>query len=241
MSTHPAWTVARAQLRTALPMIAGYWAIMVSVYATIVTIVVTVGTADVSIWATSGGSAPKYFLSALGVMLTGVFLPVYVGNGVTRRHFALGATAYLVAVAAFYAVIMAVGYAVEHPIYSAEGLLSIQTDPYPVQSFGDGLATLVAEFFVGMAYLCSGWLIGSAFYRLGTWWGIALIPVSSLPAIVSEVGFNSLWAGYGINRGFGWQTPHLVVGVLIAAASIAAAWAVNFALIRNAPMRKVSG
>jgi hypothetical protein len=241
MSTNPMWTVARAQLRTALPMIAAYWAIMLSVYAVIVSAVAAFGQADVSIWATSGGSAPKYFLSALGIMLTPSFLPIYVGNGVTRRYFALGASAYVVAVAAFYAVMMAIGYAVEHPIYAANDLLAIQTDPYPVQSFGDGLAAMVAEFFVGVAYLCSGWLIGSAFYRLGTGWGIALIPVASLPAVVSEIGFNALWAGYGINKGFGWDTPRLPVGVLIAAASIAVGWAANFALIRNAPMRKVSG
>lgn len=241
MSFQTAQVVARTQLRAGLPMVAGYWAIMLTVYAVIITVVVAVGDTDVSIWATSGGSAPKYFLLAVGVMLTTVFLPTYVGNGVTRRDFALGASLYNLAVAGVYAVLMTLGFLVEHAIYTSADLMGGLTDPYPVRALGDGLETFVAELLVGLAYLCSGWLMGSCFYRFGSWWGIGLIPVTVLPAVVTEVGFDSLWLGYGINNGLGIERPPLAVGALMAIAAIAAAWLVNFALTRAVAIKKVSG
>jgi hypothetical protein len=241
MSTHLAWTVARTHLRAGLPMITSYWAIMASVYAVIVVPVATWGTPDVSIWATSGGSAPKYFLLALGIMVTTVFLPIYVGNGVTRRHFAFGASVYVIWVAAIYAVVMAIGYVVERPLYVANDLIAGLEDPYPVQSFGDWLTVLVAEALVGLVYLCVGWFLGSAFYRLGALWGIAVTPLAALPVVATEMGFDALGAGYGLNRAFDLEPPPLAVGVLIAAASFAVAWAANYALIRAVAINKVSG
>jgi hypothetical protein len=241
MTTSTPWLVARTQARAGLTTVAGYWAIMITIYAVIITIVVSVGDTDVSIWATSGGSAPKYFLLAIGVMLTTAYLPGYVGNGVTRRDYALGASLYVLAVAAVYAVIMTLGFLVEHAIYSSADLMGGLEDPYPVRSLADGLGTLVAELFVGIIYLCCGWLMGTCFYRFGAWWGIGLIPVTLLPVVVTEVGFDSLWLGYGINNGLGIERPALAVGVLMAAVSVAAAWFVNFALIRAVAIKKVSG
>jgi hypothetical protein len=241
MTTNTASIVTRAQLRAGLPMVAGYWGIMIPIYLAIITVIVTVGDTEVSIWATSGGSAPKYFLLAVGVMLTTAYLPVYVGNGVTRRDFAYGASLYVLAVAAVYAVLMTLGFAIEYAIYTSADLMGNLTDPYPVRSVADGLDTLVAELLVGTVYLCCGWVMGTCFYRFGTWWGIGLIPVTLVPAVLTEVGFDSLWAGYGINNGLGIERPSLLVGVLIAVASIAVAWGANFALIRAVAINKVSG
>ncbi|MGN9911671.1 hypothetical protein ACTMTJ_29440 [Phytohabitans sp. LJ34] len=241
MTTNTASIVSRAQLRSSVQMVVGYWAIMIPVYAAIVIAIVTAGDTDVSIWATSGGSAPKYFLLAVGVMLTTVHLPVYVGNGVTRRDFAYGASIFILVVAGLYAVLMTLGYVFEYSVYSAADLMGNLADPYPVRSVGDGLTQLVAEFFVAITYLCCGWLMSTCFYRFGTWWGIVLIPVTLLPAVVTEMGFDSLWAGYAINNGLGVDRPPLPAGVLMAAAAIAAAWFVNFALIRAVAIKKVSG
>jgi hypothetical protein len=241
MSTLTPWIVTRAQTQASLALVAGYWAIMLPVYALIISVVVTVGDTDVSVWATSGGSAPKYFLLAVGVMLTTVYLPVYVGNGVTRRDFALGASLYVLIVAVVYAILMTLGFAFEHAAYTSADLMDNLTDPYPVRSVADALEMFVGALLVGIVYLCSAWLMGTCFYRLGNWWGIVLIPVTLLPAVVTEVGFNSLWAGYGINHGLGIERPPLAVGVLMGVASIAVAWFVNFALIRAVAIKKVSG
>lgn len=241
MTTSTASIVSRSQLRSSLPMIGGYWAIMLPVYVTIVSVVVAVGDTDVSIWATSGGSAPKYFLLAVGVMLTTAFLPTYVGNGVTRRDFAYGASLYILAVAGVYAVVMTLGYVFEYTLYTSADLMGNLNDPYPVQSAGDALTQLVAELCVGIAYLCCGWVMGSCFYRFGTLWGIVLIPVTILPAAVTETGFDSLWLGYAIDNWLGIERPPLPVGVLMAAVSIVVAWFANFALIRAVAIKKVSG
>jgi hypothetical protein len=241
MTTNTASIVTRAQLRTGLPMVAGYWGIMIPIYAAIITVVVTVGDTDVSVWATSGGSAPKYFLLAVGVMLTTAYLPIYVGNGVTRRDFAYGASLYILAVAAVYAVLMTLGFVLEYAIYSSADLMGNLTDPYPVRSVADALTTLVGELFIGIVYLCVGWVMGTCFYRFGTWWGIGLIPVTLVPAVVTEMGFDALWAGYGVNNGLGIERPPLAVGVLVAVAAIAVTWFVNFALIRAVAINRVSG
>lgn len=232
--------VGRTMLRRSLPTMAAYWAIMMTVYAVIVASISTQDDLDVSVWATSGGSAPKYFLLALGIMLS-VQLPIFIGNGVTRRDFAGGASGYIVAIALGYGVLMAAGFAVEHAIYAANDLLVVQKDPYPVQSFSDGVGLFVAETMVGMVYLCAGWLIGSTFYRYGTWWGIALIPLEAVPVAIAEMGFDALWMGYGLNRGLGIEAPSLPVGVLIGAAALATLWAVNFLVVRDVPIKKVSG
>ncbi|MDQ7905596.1 hypothetical protein RB614_13830 [Phytohabitans sp. ZYX-F-186] len=241
MSTYTPWIVTRTQTRASLLMVAGYWAIMLPIYAAIVALVLAVGDVDVSIWATSGGSAPKYFLLAVGVMLATVYLPVYVGNGVTRRDFALGASLYILLAAAVYAVFMTLGFAIEYPIYSARDLMGNLTDPYPVRSMADALAMLVGQLLVGAVYLVCGWLMGTCFYRLGAWWGIVLIPLTVLPAVVTEIGFDALWLGYAINNGLGIEPPPLAVGVLMAVASIAVAWVANFVLIRTVAIKKVSG
>jgi hypothetical protein len=232
--------VGHTMLRRSSPTMAAYWAIMLFVYAVIVASVSTQADADVSIWATSGGSAPKYFLLALGIMLS-VQLPIFVGNGVTRRDFAAGASMYVAVIALGYGALMAAGFAVEHAIYSANDLLTVQKDPYPVQSVADGLGMFVGETIVGMVYLCVGWLIGTSFYRLGVWWGIGLIPLEAVPVAVAEMGFNSLWMGYGLNRGLGIEAPPLLVGVLIGLAALAILWAANFVLLRDIPIKKVSG
>ncbi|BCB79467.1 hypothetical protein GCM10022251_72070 [Phytohabitans flavus] len=233
--------VSRAQLRAALPMIAGYWGVMAVIYTVIITAVLAAGDTEVSIWATSGGSAPKYFLLAVGVMLTTVFLPAYVGNGVTRRHFVLGGSLYLLVIAAVYAVIMTLGYVVEHGIYTSADLMGGLQEPYPVLNVTDGLVALVAELCIGIVYLCCGWLMGTCFYRCGNWLGIGLIPLTVAPAIVTEIGFDALWFGHLINNGLGIERPPLAVGVLMAAACIAVAWSVNFALVRAVAIKKVSG
>jgi hypothetical protein len=240
MTTNPAWIVARAQLRrTGLPMIAGYWAIMLPVYAIILALVIPLGDPRTSIWATSGGSAPKYFLAAMGVMITTVFLPIYVGNGVTRRHFALGATAYLAVLAVIFAVPMVLGYGVEHAVYSANDLLALQTDPYPVRSVGDGFETFLEEFCVGGVYVLGGWLVGSCFYRYGVW-AIASLPVALVPVAVAEMGFNSLWLGHGLDNVLGID-PRSWIGIPIAVACGAALWIANYALVRGMAIKKVSG
>jgi hypothetical protein len=240
MSTHPVWVVARNQaMRSGLPMIGGYWAIMAVIYAFILTLAVALAEPDVSIWATSGGSAPKYFMAAIGIMMTAVFLQVYIGQGVTRRHFALGASAYLAAVAVVYALVMTLGYTIEHAIYAANDLLARQTDPYPVLSIGDGFGTFLEETCVGVIYLLAGWLTGSWFYRFGVW-AIALLPVAVLPIAATEMAFDSLWLGFGLNNALGIDPPSSV-GVPVTAACAAVVWAANYALLRGIAIKKVSG
>jgi hypothetical protein len=232
--------VGRTMLRRSAPTVAAYWAIMLVVYSVIVASVSTQTDADISIWATSGGSAPKYFLLALGVMLY-IQLPIFVGNGVTRRDFTTGAGIYIAVIALGYGALMAAGFAVEHAIYSANDLLAVQQDPYPVQSVADGFGMFVGETLVGAVYLCVGWLIGTTFYRFGPWWGIALLPLEAVPVAVAEMGFDSLWMGHGLNHAFDIDTPPLPVGVLISLAALATLWAVNYLFVRDMPVKKVSG
>lgn len=235
------WIVARTALRGVLPAIAGYWAIMVLVVSVILTsIAFADGSPDISVWSTSGASAPKYFLFAIGVAQIGQ-LPVYIGHGVTRREFVRGALLYLGILAVIYGGTMALGYAAERPVYVAEGLMAGLEQPYPVQSVADGLTVLVEESLVGLVYVLAGWLIGTLFSRLGSWWGLVLLPFCVVPVVVAEIGFDSLWAGYGLNRAFDLEPPPLGIGVLIAVAAIAVMWGAIYALARTMPINKVSG
>lgn len=235
------WIVTRTALRGALPILAVYWAIMVLVVAVIlIAIVAAGGRPDVSVWSTSGASAPKYFLFAIGAMQVAQ-LPVYIGHGVTRREFARGALLYLGVVAVFYGTLMALGYLVERPIYVAKGLIYGLEIPYPVSSVADGLTVLAEESLVGLAYLLVGWLIGTLFYLRGAWIGLLLIPVAALPLVAVEMVLDSLWMGFGLNKGFDIEPPPLGVGLLVALAAVAVTWTVNYVLVRDVPVKKVSG
>ncbi|MEJ3747205.1 hypothetical protein WEI85_28465 [Actinomycetes bacterium KLBMP 9797] len=235
------WIVARTALRAVMPGIVSYWAIMLAVVSAIlIGIAAAGGQPDISIWSTSGASAPKYFLFALGIAMIGQF-PVYIGHGLTRREFARGALLYFALLATIYGATMALGFAAERPVYVSAGLMAGLDEPYPVQSLADGFTVLVEESLVGLSYLTGGWLIGMLFYRLNSWWGIVILPFCTVPILATEMGFDSLWAGLGLNNAFDLEPPPLGVGVLIAVAAIAVMWSAIHAFVRTVPINKVSG
>lgn len=147
-----------------------------------------------SVWENSA-YATRYYPLAIGVMLTGFYFEVGVANGVTRRTFALGAAATVLAVAAAMALLEAAGYAIEHGMYSLGGLTQQFTTPHLFDA-GTEVWIVVPEVWITVsANVAVGWLIGTAYYKWGALGPTLALPLLVVPALVVEALMAVGWAG----------------------------------------------
>jgi hypothetical protein len=196
---HPAVRVTRSMLRAMRPALLGYFAIMMLIVAVLIVGVATLGEIRFSGWSAVTSAAFKYWLLAIGILLTAVQLRFYVSNGITRRHFWLGGSGYMLAVTAMFVVVGLIGYAIERPIYDAAGWLTRLDDPYPINSMSDAGMHVGRAFALYLAHFVAGWLIGTGYYRFGPWLGTLLIlPFFGLAAL-TEYLFGTEWVPAFVN------------------------------------------
>lgn len=222
-------------------LVSGHWAVLVLIWLLFGAIFALVGgimavTAGIETSAWDFASyGPKYFLLSVGVMLTTTHLPAYVANGVTRREFAVGGGLFIAFVALFSAAVMAAGYAVEGLVYRANGLPQVLSIPH-LYAAPDQAGLVVVEFvLVFLSHLVSGWLIGTAFARLG-WRAIPLVVPALLPALATDLAVNSGWAP-SLAEALGWAVPELASGIAIGVAAVLVGWAMNYLATRDMPVK----
>ncbi len=128
----------------------------------------------------------RWYAAGLGVYVTAVYLPIYITHGYTRRAFLQQLPIFVAAATALAAVLVALGYAVEHVVYRVAG--------WDQQLTSDHLFTVPTEFglvalsfgLVILVYVVGGALAGAAFYR-NFLVGFALIPPLFGAAALTEV------------------------------------------------------
>lgn len=219
----PQWLRALAYLMASygFMLLVWFWAIAVPV-AAIVLYFVSLAT-DIS---TSGMAythhAALWFPFSLAVIVTVVYLPIHVANGMTRRSFTWAALAAVVLVAFINATVSTVALVIERSIYDGlgwqHGAVDQEGELFANGVLGYGLGLLLL-FAAGQL---SGSLVGIAYYRLGGWVGTVLLPLTLLPiATVGFVGLGSTlqWQPWG------WAAdlavgPLLTVAVLIVGAIV---------------------
>lgn len=133
-------------VRIYLPVLLSFLAFMVP--AVVITDIVTgpIGHSDPvpgGFWLLIVGSATKYWLLIVGILLATMQLRVFVANGVTRRDFTTGAARFGLVAAVALAVLVVGGHAVESAVVTG-GL----TDVHPPAEFLRQLSGLLA-FGVG--------------------------------------------------------------------------------------------
>ncbi len=225
---HPVRVVARHVLGSHLSTFIWFWIVVLLCWGGLVTVLTIFTDVRTSVWEWVSLTPPKWFLLVLGIIAAVGALPMYIAQGITRRHYALASLAVAGPLALVFGVIALAGYGVEYVTFSATGLLSEQTAPYPVGSVGDGLAVVGEALIVLLAWMATGWLFGLGFYRFGALWGLLFLPVAGLPLIAVEWTFNA-------NRlGFAFDTALGVVAVAAGMAGI-------YLLVRDVPVRKISG
>jgi hypothetical protein len=133
-----------------------------------------------SLWSMIAGSASRYWLAVIGVILVSSHLRQFVATGVTRRAFLSGAALFGLVTAVLFAVVVIAGHGLEQWVVGRAGPLSAD---YPVLS-------VVSEFLHvlpnGLAFLVSGATIAAGYYRFGPLRGFLLLVPGLLPVAVSE-------------------------------------------------------
>jgi|tagenome__1003787_1003787.scaffolds.fasta_scaffold20737919_2 hypothetical protein len=143
--------------------------------------VIAFGDVRFSLWVMIGGSAARYWLSAVGVLLITAHLRQFVATGVTRREFLAGAGLFGLIAAVLFTVVVLAGHGLEQ---WAVGLGGPLPGDYPAVSVvPEFLHVLAAE----LAYLVSGATVAAGFYRLGPLRGFLVLVPGVLPAAIAEM------------------------------------------------------
>jgi hypothetical protein len=130
------------------------------------------------LWSLVAGSAVKYWLLVVGILLSVMNLRTFVTNGITRRQFTGGAAIFGIVVAVGLAFVVLLGHIVESVALGAvagPGEHTALTAGAAIGEFGRNLPAL-------LAFGLSGWLIGAAYYRFSPFIGTALLVPAMVPA-----------------------------------------------------------
>lgn len=211
-----------------------YWLVFVIVIVVLhILLRDTGGEADIDVnglWAGSSTS-PKIFMLIFGLMITPISLAGFVSNGVTRKHFSLGATLFIIGVTLLCTLVFAAGFPVEKALLDWFGHSDQLVHP-PL------FRTAAAQFLVIVGYFGMGWMIGTSFYRYNWRIGSLISVLSFVPITIMEMVAGSVALLKFLEGKF--DTPALNFGLsfillaIIAAAIIAA----NFFMLRKAPIKR---
>ena len=177
--------------------------------------------------------AALWFPFSIAIILTVTYLPIHVGNGMTRRSFIKAAFAVNVGVGVANAGITTIALLVERRIYDSLGWFHGSATGTDTPVFNGG----ILPYALGLALLftagqLSGSLIGITYYRLGGIRGTLALPLTLLP--LASVGLLSLdeisqWVPWGVQLGSTGGTGIAVLVLLAAAGTF-------HLLVRNVPI-----
>lgn len=231
----PQWVRAAGwQLQSYIYMMAWGWGLLILLVATILTIVSRTTNIEVSGVAFSHHGL-LWFPFSVAIMVTTMYLPVHVTNGLTRRSFTKAALASGLIIGVANAVFTMIALLVERMIYSRLGWFHGHNDGDGIDLFENGaLAYGVGLLLIFVGGMLSGLLVGTAYYRLGGWWGTIMLPLTLLPIVgTAFTGLvqSSQWTPWSFTLLSDWVTAALL-GVLILLAG-----ALAFILfVRNIPI-----
>ncbi|HSK22496.1 MAG TPA: hypothetical protein VK906_04940 [Egicoccus sp.] len=181
----------------------------------------------------------RWFIGAIGVHLSAVYLPLYVTHGVTRRRAAADTAVFAGVYALLAAVLVALGFLLERLVYRLAGWEQ-RLDAHLFDTPGQVHLVVLEYGAVFLVWLMAGALLGAGFYRR-TSLGFVLIPPALGAAVLLEAGIGGaylapppvLQLGGLLDLGtFGpWQAvgTAIVLGALLGAAT----WLV----VRDVPIR----
>jgi hypothetical protein len=161
-----------------------FWCTLV-VGVTIADVIIeTVADPGFSLWLAIAGSAAKYWLGVVGVMLISTNLRHFVAGGITRRDFLAGSGLFGLVASLLFAAIVPIGHGVEAGLRGLNGPLP--TD-YPHFSVSVALGEFAHQLPSCLAFLVTGAAVTAGFYRFGAVGGFALLIPALLPVAFAEV------------------------------------------------------
>jgi uncharacterized membrane protein len=224
-------SVTGALFRIYRPIILPFAIILVVVDVTITAIVANVKDFDFSMWLVLAGSAAKYWLLVIGIILVAMQLRQFVVNGVTRHEFLAGLAVFGLVLVAGWSVAVVLGHGLESLLLEAFGARAAD---YPTLTAGSALRELGSVVPVTLAYLVSGATISAGFYRFPVWVGLAVMVGGAVPAAVADglLGYNEF-------GGLADKVPYPAALALSLAATGLAAWAFH-RVVSDVPIRRAA-
>jgi hypothetical protein len=225
--------VAKTLFRFYRPAFIWFIGFLVVGTAVAMTIVDRLTTPTVSIWLLVAGSALKYWVLIVGIMVVVTHLRQFVINGITRRDVMAGGALFGGTVAVIFAALVPIGHGLERALLSLAGPVSPE---YP--AFSAGIALREFGHFVPqeLAFLVAGLAIAAGFYRYGGWPGVLFLVPGALPVVVAE-GLTGVDDEGQLQTRL-LSTPVAVVVLLVVTALVAVLYQRE---IRDVPIRPVAG
>lgn len=189
---------------------------------------------DDSVWEQSS-QISRYFAALIGIYLTGTALRLAIVHGRTRREFLAQAGVFAVVHSATFALLCTLSFAVETLVYRIGGWPQTLTGQH-LYSSPTQYAHIFVTFWLTLAvWLVAGAFVAAAFYR-DAGLGILTIPVGFAVITPTELvaGFNPVPILHLI---LPVRDYSATVGVVLCLAGLAVALALNWALIRQIPVR----
>ncbi|MGO4694073.1 hypothetical protein AB4Z50_07305 [Paenibacillus sp. 2TAB26] len=239
---HPVLNVAQHMMYTFRWTIFFYWVIFILIYIGVgflmnAEAIVGPDVDGQEIWESTTIS-PRLFLLVIGILLTPASLASFVSSGVTRKHFIGGVSLVLVLFSAIFALILTIGYPVEHFIYDKKNWTLELNNPHLFSSSLE-LGWIFFEYFcLFFAYFGSGWLIGSGFYRFNWKIGVLISVAALLPMMAMEAVLSSDWIGNLLQTGLEVERASLAAVIILAFAVMLCIVALNFMMLRRVSIRK---
>jgi hypothetical protein len=225
-------SVTAVLLRLYRPVIIPFVAILVAVEAVAVTWLASVKEPDYSMWLVLAGSAEKYWLLVIGVILVTMNLRQFVANGVTRHEFLTGSAVYGLVLALGWSVALVLGHVVEALLLGVAGRRGAG---YP----GIGPVDLLDQFGhalpLALGWMVSGALIGAGFFRWRPLLGLIVMVGGAIPAAAADglLAYNEF--GDGVDR-----LPYPAALAISFAATAAGAVAL-YRVVGDIPIRRAAG
>ncbi|GGI08224.1 hypothetical protein [Egicoccus halophilus] len=221
-----------------LVWLAGLFWVSVTVLTLVVSVRVDITTSGWQV----GTQIARWFVGAIGVYLTAVYLPLYVAHGRTRRETAVQLAGFGVVYVVLAGVLITAGYALETLVYALAGWEQ-GVEPTTFVTAATDHPRLLGQYLVLFAvWHAAGGLLGAAFYRGGGHGALALVP-----AVGAVIGIE--WAAGTRDTGLnalpffqdlaGGSAPAVGSPVVAAAGLVAAAVlvALTWLVVRDLPIR----
>jgi hypothetical protein len=206
---------------------------MVVIFAAVGTGIGVFGHLDHSIWEDAFDSTAMYLPLIIGLIFTTIHLPIFVAHGVTRRNFFIGTVWFAIGFSLVSSMALTVGYGIEHLLYSVYRLSDTLTSPHLFSSTSQLPVIFGESMLLMLAYLCTGWLIGTGFRKFGLGGLLFLVP-AVVPLVGTAVLCRVGWLGSAANA-IGIARPPTAIGVSVSILITVLGFAATQLLIRDLP------
>jgi hypothetical protein len=233
MSTR--WPMLRVLLSAHLSFALIAWVALAALTAVITTGAAIWGTIDRSIWHYPATMAARWLAFGLGLDVVNTYLRLHVAHGRTRRDFLRQLWPHLLALAAFLALLVAIGYLVERGVYA------LADWPHELPSpalFGTpaNLPGLIGAFtLMFVLWAIAGVMLAAAFNR-NTLLGLMTVPLGFLLIVPSEIVAGTTAVPLIEDLMAALRLP-TATSVAFGLAAIAVGSAAVWAIVRDIPVR----